>query len=84
MATSLTNSTTRKSILIIKSPESSIRKSTSRNVHFVPDIIINDDDQITMPIQDSLTIQSTKNQIRKLSSSTMTKSMRKIKINQRT
>ncbi|CAF1054612.1 unnamed protein product [Rotaria sordida] len=55
--------TTKKPILIIKSSESSTSKSISRNVHFVPDIIIINDDQITIPIQDSLTIQSTKKEV---------------------
>ncbi|CAF3173883.1 unnamed protein product [Rotaria sp. Silwood2] len=82
MSTASANTITRKPILIIKSPDSSTSKSITRNVHFLPDIIVNDN-QIRIPIQDSLTIQSTKHQIRKLSSpSTMTKSTRKIKTNQ--
>ncbi|CAF1369622.1 unnamed protein product [Rotaria magnacalcarata] len=82
MATTST-STTKKPILIIKSPEYP-SKSSSRNVRFVPEITA-DDDQTTVPIQDPLTSQSTANQIQQhsLSATTTATSNRKIKTNRR-
>ncbi|CAF3377275.1 unnamed protein product [Rotaria socialis] len=83
MATTST-STTKKPILIIKSPEYP-SKSSSRNVRFVPEITV-DDDQTTAPVQDPLTSQSTANQIQQHSLSTIptvptATSSRKIKTN---